>query len=142
MTEIQNYQKAEKWKWAYFGGIMDGEGTITITQSRGNYKLLVRIGNTSENLIAVLAKTFDGLGGTTRMDDHHFKQGHKMTYTISWSGRNAQKLLSLLVPFLLIKKRQALIALAFPILTKGQDMDDQTLNLKISLFQEMRSLNE
>jgi hypothetical protein len=97
---------------AYFAGIVDGEGSIAITLAnrRENYTLYLRIGNTDKNLIIQLQKKF---GGTSYIQKAG-KSTWKHAYILSWFGPVAQDRIRMVLPFLIVKREQALNALAFP----------------------------
>ena len=97
---------------AYLAGIVDGEGSICIKRQDAQYnpqfKLLLRVMNTSRDLIDHLQGIFGG-------HVHQMKQvtREKTLYELWWAGYDAKPLLELLVPYLVIKKEQAELGIDF-----------------------------
>lgn len=105
---------------AYMAGIIDGEGTLSITgrealSKRGtpywNYDLEVTVTNTSVKLMKWLVAKF---GGETMPRGKPLKKTHKQCYR--WRLRdNAARIVFLraVQPFLVIKRRQAELLLDY-----------------------------
>lgn len=108
-------QEEEIKKWAYLGGILDGEGTIQVNKknNKGNkspaYSIAVEVGNTDKRLIDWLEQKFGG--GTWFEESKKANWKDKHTWTVT--GYNAHKLLSKVKDNLLLKKEQAEIAIRF-----------------------------
>lgn len=102
--------------WIRLAAFIDGEGSILINERRSAKRtnwgswLRVVIANTDPRLPRWLLLTF---GGTIVVARRRAKENHR--YAIKWhvSCRQAEELLRECLPFLLIKKEQAEIALAF-----------------------------
>lgn len=108
----------------YLAGILDGEGTIFIRHrgartefpvgDRRRWRLWtlgVRVNNTDARLIDWLHEHFDGnkyFAEKSRSAPHH-KPLHFWTIT----GRNTGPVLEAALPYMIIKKRQAEIAIEF-----------------------------
>lgn len=90
----------------YIAGFFDGEGCITI-HSR-NYQLRLLIGNTYIN---VLKNIQDTCGG--RIYRNEKKKYKKLSYVWETSSNNAISFLESILPYLIVKKEEALIALDF-----------------------------
>lgn len=107
-----------KEKIAYFAGIMDGEGTIGIYKRKPNhksghknfiYRIEIRVTNTDVRLIEWLKTNFGGgIYPCTRQRANHKK---------AWEWRCGIgigiKLLKETMPYLLLKKEQAHLAIKF-----------------------------
>lgn len=102
---------------AYLAGILDGEGSISLVaytqvgesrRRKGGYSLAVQVVNRSEELIVWLADRF---GGTTR----HRDRGGNRVRIYEWQvhGRNCGPVLEAALPYLVVKRIHAEIALEF-----------------------------
>lgn len=93
---------------AYLAGIIDGEGTIGIYYHKGrnSYRVKIYVVNTYKPLIDWLGSVFGGFV---------YKRNHtKWKTRYEWHlGENAMELLKSLIPYLKIKKDQAILALGF-----------------------------
>lgn len=96
---------------AYLAGVVDGEGTITLTR-RNAYKnryLVLTISNNELPLLEYVAKV-TGVGKITRKNVHSIK--HAVGYTYQASSRQALDLIEVIFPFLkTYKKKRAVLAL-------------------------------
>lgn len=89
--------------WAYIAGFMDGEGCImafTHPQSKGIYPRVVLTQRNPAPLKAIHAKC----GG-------YLHQDHRGIWRLRWDARKAEELLKEVVPYLILKRRQAELAL-------------------------------
>ena len=134
---------------AYMAGIIDGEGSICIFPYYGSYykgtkylryKPALCVANTSEELIAWIALRFGGKCQVVKRRSPKYKQ------CFHWlvSHRHAAEIIHLILPFLVIKRRQAELFIAFQrTATRGlpgaKSADVIKLRQDISL--EMKSLN-
>ena len=104
---------------AYLAGIVDGEGCITITENmkggRNYYRLVLDITNTSYDLMQWLEDTFSH----TIRTSYYRSTNRTDMYGWTASGNQAQDLLRLILPYLIIKKPQAEIALEMNIAPYG-----------------------
>ena len=107
-----------KGKLGYVAGILDGEGSIIITNSKlhtrtGNpyngYLVRVTIANTSEPLMKHLVFHFGGVYRPKK------QRVNKICYQWECTGGNEkkEKFLLAVLPYMLIKREQALLALEF-----------------------------
>lgn len=95
----------------YLSGLFDGEGNISIGKAHKNkkgaktryYQLQVQIGMQHKAAIDLFQKTF---GGSTVLNS-------SSVWRITWSCHKAGEVLKQLVPFLLVKRSQAIVALYF-----------------------------
>lgn len=98
---------------AYIAGMLDGDGRVSIKTHHGrrqinpSFSLMVSIDNTA---ISVINFTHQHLGGAIGFS----KRGRFRTlYHLAWYADNAQAVLKLLLPYLVIKKEIAEIGIAF-----------------------------
>jgi len=128
---------------AYIAGLLDGEGSITVSQSfckarTRRYELQVSIVNTwLEPLLAVKAQH----GGSI-----HSRKNFRFKPVYHWSvgQRAGECFLRKVLPYLIIKKQRALLALDF--MEKkhgkpGQKLDKAELELRKSYYEQMKKLN-
>lgn len=104
--EMTNTEKA------YLAGLFDGEGCIYITapplnQRDTKYQLLVHISNNYRPIIDELHERY---GGTIQRVVTARKN---VNFTLHFRSRKAAELLRLMLPYLRIKKEQAVLALEF-----------------------------
>lgn len=104
---------------AYTAGILDGEGSIQINPSK-NYQnpfgkkywsLTVQISSNNLKVLNYLQKNWN-IGFITKWKARGAKLG-RSSYNWRIYSKHAQKLLTILYPFLIIKKSQAKIGLKF-----------------------------
>ena len=128
---------------AYIAGLLDGEGTVAINQSfcksrTRRYELQVSIVNTwLEPLLGVKAQH----GGSI-----HSRKNFRFKPIYHWSvgQRAAEGFLRKVLPYLIIKKQRALLALDFMEKKYGkpwQKLDAAELELRKSYHEQMRKLN-
>lgn len=94
---------------AYMAGFFDGEGCITLYKTRGIYSLHVDICQCNEHIIKWFQFCF---GGTihTRYENHH---KFKKQWRWHTSGGNAMGFLKTIIPYLVLKKAEAELAIKF-----------------------------
>lgn len=101
---------------AYFAGIIDGEGCITLAKntktsahSGNTYYVVVTVSNTNEWLCQQLKFAFGGCFSTNLEDHIKWKPQHHW----SISCNKAKLFLEAILPYLKLKKPQAELALIF-----------------------------
>lgn len=95
---------------AYTAGIVDGEGSVSIIKQDRNrpspsLSLVVSIANNNAELFSFLQKRF---GGRTNFSNRWHK-----TYQWKLQAAKAQEFLQLILPYLLLKREQAELGIAF-----------------------------
>ena len=104
-------------KLAYLGGIIDGEGTIGIHRRRerrwrkkDDYRLIVRVTNTELTMLERCKETC----GEGRIELHREKTNNwQRVYRLVLTMNDSRKILEEVLPFLIIKKAQAILGLEF-----------------------------
>jgi len=101
--------------WSYLAGIVDGEGNISITQNTrkngwNQFQFLFSIKNTDLRLMQWLVENFGGV--------YYNQPSSNLTWKLSYSWRpkgrkNKEEILLGILPYLLLKKEQALLALEY-----------------------------
>jgi hypothetical protein len=129
---------SDKAKFGYLAGILDGEGCLTIGAGRRetgviNYNPIVLVQNTSRELIEWLQSRFGGQVYLSKKETEKTKT--------AWMWRITQKkaienLLLAVLPYLVIKREQAKILLAFVRLTP-----EANSRLRQTYWQQLRILN-
>jgi hypothetical protein len=101
----QGVRKLTTAERAYLAGLLDGEGTITLTRKyRGAHRhLLVSISNTERSVLAWVQKVV-GAGRITKK--RVYKPGHTLSYTYAISNIQALALLKQVVSHLRSYKRR------------------------------------
>jgi hypothetical protein len=131
-----------KTHWSYLAGLIDGEGCITIVRSSRsktngktyyqNYTLQVDIFNSSLVLMKWLVQYF---GGVYYSRD----RGQNWKSANNWRPKglaNRKQLLLGILPYLVIKREQAITALAF------LDIQEENPSEREKLYQKMLLLNQ
>lgn len=99
----------------YIAGMIDGEGTISISQfhRNGGITLIpyIKIGNTNKDVITYLHERIGGNAQTRHRpgNDHH----KPCYYTVTSSGARVLGLLPEILPYLIIKRKQAELLMEF-----------------------------
>ncbi len=99
---VQTYRKVNKLKLteaAYIAGIVDGEGTVTLTvkQKGATRHLAVTVSGTEESLMKYLTKT---IGSGQVVSKRVYKPNHSQAYTYSIYSRQALDLLKQIFPYM------------------------------------------
>lgn len=99
---------------AYFAGFFDGEGTIVLNRGfshhgRPKYTLSVKVANTDPEIIYEMKTIWGGSVHLKIKERTH----HKQAYFWNVGCTNARKFLRDVMPYLKLKKKQAIIALRF-----------------------------
>lgn len=109
----------EKLDLAYVAGLFDGDGCVYIHKlppngKRGTlnpeYRLAVAIANVYPPILQDLKDMF---GGSIKNHSHPKKSSHTQAYQWGTYTRSAHSFLSLIFPYLRIKKDQTFLALSF-----------------------------
>jgi hypothetical protein len=120
-SETQRLVQTTSPAWlGWLAGIIDGEGTITITprqrsdQSHASptWHAIVRVANTDEAMIAKLRELTVSLGSTHKI---HERRKNRASVVYHWHATSRQALVFLraIRPYLVTKRRQADLAIAF-----------------------------
>jgi hypothetical protein len=97
-------------KLSYLGGIIDGEGTISIYKRTTYYVPTISVSNTNETLIQYLKDLFDSLEVEycVEYQDRGSRKNAKPAWTIRVEGKpRVSFLLNLISDYLIAKKEQA-----------------------------------
>ncbi len=100
---------------AYVGGLMDGEGTITLTKStrsktgRSQITPLVQIANTDRPLLKFCEDVL-GIKGCIKSQNRKNNK-HKEGFVLVYQCKKAEAVVNVLLPYLRLKKPQAILLL-------------------------------
>ena len=133
---------------AWVAGLIDGEGTIGVwrearskNRSGYRYKVGVQIANTNMELLNTFANVVRG--GVTIGDMRRKNPMHKICYKVVVNARFVKPLLECVAPFLVIKKRQAELALEFRrIIDSAPARTEQEHEIFEQLWLECKALNK
>lgn len=100
----------------YIAGFFDGEGSITVTR---NLSLQVIIGQNDEAILLAIAQ-FMGCGKVSALK---IRRGHKQCFSLRWCGAKAAFVLEALLPFLLLKKERAELAIRMQTLVSPRGVE-------------------
>ena len=143
-----DFSVINKEKWAYLAGIIDGEGTITITKhaqykrSSYQYKPYVIVSNTNEQLMIFLINTFGG-----KYHLHEKRNDRGCLDCFRWqvmSKYDINLILRNTLEFLIIKHRQAELVLDYLTSRKNQIINKSVryTDFDHQCHLEIRKLNE
>ncbi len=137
----------------YTAGLFDGEGCISIAKGRKGkkysnpnsfyHKLYVCVANTSEKIILFLHKNYGGHLYTQKRRSPR----HKIGYRWGLTQQQAEDFLKEMLPYLIIKKEQAELALLLRQTVdvnnrrNGRGLPQKTVNFREILWYKMRRLN-
>jgi hypothetical protein len=132
----------------YIAGIFDGEGSISILRRKScsswnwSHSEMLIVSNTNEELIAWFLRNIGGVIDTIRRSNAR----HKTSYSWRINGRNVERFLVPILPYLVVKKARAEIALEFRRLCPRnakpcKRLDIALLTRREELRQQMQFLN-
>lgn len=133
----------DKIKWSYLAGIVDGEGSLTLSayhrsdeeQDRLRYTAVLSITNTNLDLMKWLIRNF---GGVYYCKDNSGNPKWKLSYSWRPKGRrNTENLILALLPYLVIKIEQAKLFLEW-IRLDGENNPTK----RLALVEKMHKLNQ
>lgn len=129
---------------AYAAGIIDGEGSIYIRSSRhGKAKreylsAWLTVTSSDPRLIAWFHERW---GGTVTAD-YHKRAGQLVVQTVVWTGNGAAQVLRDVLPWLLLKREQAGLALNFvATYQQGKRLTADVVDFRNESRESMRALN-
>lgn len=132
-------------KLAYFGGLMDGEGSIGIAKTRDRYQLYVKLGNTDKIMMDWIVREF---GGKIRPDNY----GNRNKVLYSWQiyGPRAYRLLGVIEDYVMVKRERLVLAREFyhecvgkfPGSRRGDGRPLWMIKKQEGYYERMRKLNK
>jgi hypothetical protein len=138
----------EKVDWSYLAGLFDGEGTFSIYHHKGQSSsgspydstaLRIEVTNTKIELMEWLVQHFGGQYYSHRRSNSK----HCIAYGWRPKGRsNGERLLLGLLPYLVIKKEQAKVALEYIRLPHNNGFEPELAKKRQEMLTKMQSLNK
>jgi hypothetical protein len=132
----------------YVAGLVDGEGTVTITQQTkykkqtSQYRTWVYIVNTYKPLIELLKRD---LGGSTDVNyDRKRITALRKKPLHRWrvmSHSDVKKILEMVLPYLVVKRRQAELVLQFVKSRQSRPQNTPYTEEETALYKQVRALN-
>ncbi len=95
--------------WPYVAGILDAEGTIVIGETNGGFYSKIKISNTNKKLMKWLVQNF----GNVFYKNLNSRSNRSVLYEWNCLANQQEAFLLGVLPFLLVKKPQALTLLEF-----------------------------
>lgn len=134
---------------AYLAGIIDGEGSIQINKSRntsGSYTYFLKINITSTSIewLFNLREQWGGIGSFhVESPEKRAKKSPKWKPRALWDlhQKNARAVLEVILPYLRIKREQALLALNFRTNSRGRYMVPELREHQEQSMVRMKKLN-
>ncbi|HVB98590.1 MAG TPA: hypothetical protein VNJ12_04565 [Candidatus Dormibacteraeota bacterium] len=127
---------------AYFAGLFDGEGYITVYPGRPDHSavLYAGMGSTDLSVLDLLKRTFGGCLTRPRISS---RASRRISREWKITNEGAADFLRAIYPYLRIKKRQAALAFKFRKMMSQnfRSRDEHRMKLFLELAQEIRSLN-
>jgi len=128
---------------AYWAGIIDGEGSISIFKRRSSYLLFLRISNADRMLVESF-RDFAGCGSISRQRKR--KDFWSQIYRCVLSPKATLNVLLKCFPFLRVKQKQAILAFSFNNAVgdcrgKGKKISSRELELREEFQRMMKKLN-
>jgi hypothetical protein len=133
----------DKLKWSYLAGIVDGEGCVSLSayhrtdnlDGQWRYSFAFSIVNTDLKLMKWLISNF---GGVYYTKGNGGNSNWKMSYLWRPKGRrNTEQLLLALLPYLVVKREQALLGLEW-VRLDGENNPQK----RLAMVEKMRLLNQ
>ena len=125
----------------YFAGLFDGEGSVYVDKSKtkAGYRctLKLQITNSDENVMKLIHSQYGG-----RLRARPLRLGTKLIYDIRWSGKEAKKIINLLLPFTIIKTNELLLSLRFPIGTSGHESSIELIQSQNQISQYLKNMKK
>lgn len=138
---------------AYAAGFVDGEGCITINRGQPNkyhmsldHNARVFVTNTNLQVLNLLQENYGGTIYRLRSKSERGK-GWKSCYVWNLGVKNLVGFLKAILPYLVVKQQQALLALEFMAARKvmphvlGVHLPDEEITKREDYYQKMQKLN-
>jgi LAGLIDADG-like domain len=127
----------------WLAGVIDSEGTVVFHHnSHRNMQVVVSISNTNIDLVNVAISIIEGSKLNPQLHKYRYKAKNQVRgyYQVRVSGlKQAERLLERVMPYLIVKRKQAVLALSY--LKKHQYKAHEDQGYVDSLVVQMKQLN-
>ena len=135
---------------AYFAGIIDGEGCLSLTSGKRRPEghavtrsTQIYVGNTDPRVIQWIHARF---GGSIALRPSPHPERHKPLWRWLCSGANIEPVLRAVLPYLIIKREQATLILAYrqtmSMVGSNAFVTDETQKTQDDMIAQLRVLNK
>jgi hypothetical protein len=130
----------------YLAGLFDGEGCVTVSNGpRRPGNIIVKLGLVYETIPHALQRDF---GGSITIQNR--KPGRKLLYSWNVTGKRAARFLTLVLPWLRIKRQAALLGINHLILElqprgigfKGRCVRPEIVAARVALADKLKAANK
>lgn len=135
------------WWASWLAGVIDGEGSIGFDYkgNRQNIYLRVSVGNTSLELLEAIHERTNAGRLNSANTKKNIERGYRPIFVWRASGQEAEDVLLVIHPFLIVKAAHSEVALRFRgihQLKRFSRLDEEQIKIRRGLFDEMRVLNQ
>jgi len=129
---------------AYIAGFLDGDGSIFISRRANSFILRVSFANVNREVIERIEGILKAFGSKARIEEKtkFSKPNRKKEFLIGYCGHTAKNICEFLLPVLILKRKQAESALAFPVGNRGISFTDEDKEIQRMLYYKMKILNQ
>lgn len=130
---------------AYIAGFLDGDGSIFVSCHPNRFKLRVAFASTDKNVIIFIRDTLILVGeskAVMRRRTKFSKPSTRDEYLLDYCGDAAKKISKCLVAFLVVKKKNAIVARNFPVSDQNYTLPKEDKELQEMLHLKMKMLNQ
>jgi len=110
-TDMDMKPKIEEWQKAYFAGLIDGEGCLSITKCKGQLTIVIGISMTTPQPLYDLRRYFGG--SLIKVRRGNGTENWKPIYMWRVYSRKAEMVLEAIEPYLTVKEEQARVLREF-----------------------------
>lgn len=126
---------------AYVAGFFDADGYVGVVHPQtganaGAFWLRATITN---NHTGILQEFQEKLGGRIYAKDNKREQWLHQ-YNLAWQGAQVKDFLSVILPYLKVKRQQAEIALQFPLRSTGEYKTNEMIDVQWKIYEMLKQL--
>ncbi len=125
-------------EWIYLAGIIDGEGTLTIDSKKGNFNAKISIVTTNSELANWLREKLKTPVTVSKNKKH---PEYRDKYEFFIHGYKTKPFLKKILPFLIVKKRNAKLLIEFINIRLSRSKHSEHSEEEQSIVEEIRKIN-
>lgn len=110
---------------AYTAGIVDGEGCISMEKRK--FTLRLYVSNTNLNLLIWIREHW---GGHIKPNHRRAKPNHRAGFNLFLNSKETLFLLETVLPFLIVKKEEALLVLSIKYIIRDRNRRNEGQNIR------------